>query len=446
MPPPNPTHAAPRGRLPPSSPLPMPSSSSSLPPASSCGMFQERRFGLFVHWGLYALGGWHEQAQWRLDIPAQDYQEQMHRFRPDAFSASQWLDAVEEAGMEYLCFTTKHHDGFCLWDTQATDYKITRTPWGRDPLAELSRECARRNIALSLYYSCPDWHCPYSLNFGGDHQLPRPNPGDTPDLVKYMEYVRLQVRELCTNYGPLAQFFWDIPPGLQVPSFNEEIRRLQPGILINNRGFGPGDYATPERHVPEGGAFTRLTEACQSVGRRSWGYRKDEDYFSPGFLIRSMDRIFAMGGNYLLNVGPDATGTIPPQARQILRQVGEWYRRCREAVVLAKPAPGLVDNPEVMLTRRDSVLYAHLPQGAISTGFSLEPLAVQPLQATLLNTGDPLDASVELLPEFYQMGPCLVVRGLPLDKLADTAPVVKLEFAPGALEEAQGKGWTPQIL
>ena len=291
-------------------------------------MFQERRFGLFVHWGLYALGGWHEQAQWRLDIPAQDYQEQMHRFRPDAFSASQWLDAVEETGMEYLCFTTKHHDGFCLWDTQATDYKITRTPWGRDPLAELSRECARRNIALSLYYSCPDWHCPYSLNFGGDHQLPRPNPGDTPDLVKYMEYVRLQVRELCTNYGPLAQFFWDIPPGLQVPSFNEEIRRLQPGILINNRGFGPGDYATPERHVPEGGAFTRLTEACQSVGRRSWGYRKDEDYFSPGFLIRSMDRIFAMGGNYLLNVGPDATGTIPPQARQILRQVGEWYRRC----------------------------------------------------------------------------------------------------------------------
>ncbi len=419
-----------------------------VPALAYSGLFRTRRFGLFVHWGLFALEGWHEQVQWRREIPAREYQKRQARFCPSRFSAQEWLDVLQEAGMEYLCFTTKHHDGFCMWDTQTTDYKITNTPWGKDPLKALAQECARRRVALSLYYSYPDWHCPYSLNFGGDHQLAVPNPGDRPNLVKYLAYLRKQVRELCTQYGPLAQFFWDIPSGLNIPSINEEIRRLQPEIYINNRGFGPGDYATPERCVPEGGAFHHLTEACQSVGRRSWGYREDEDYFSPGFLIRSMDRIFAMGGNYLLNVGPDALGQIPPQACALLREVGQWYRRCREAIVGAAPAPGFCRNPEVMLTRKKDVLYAHLPQGAISSAFTLEPLAILPLRTTLLNTGEELQASVKLIPEFFQNGPCLFVEGLPLEKLKDTVPVVKLEFPRGTLDQEAAmpqEGWNAQV-
>lgn len=397
-------------------------------------LFTDIRLGLFVHWGLYAIPGWHEQQQWRAQIPKQDYERLMTQFNPHHFSPDAWLDLAEAAGMQYVCLTAKHHDGFCLWDTDCTDYKVTRTPFGKDVVAMLAEACRRRGLRLSLYYSCPDWHHPNAINLGGDHQLPHPNPGDQPDLLKYIAYVRSQIRELCTRYGDLAQLFWDIPPRLDIPDLNAMVRELQPGILINDRGFGPGDYATPERQVPEGGAFRRLTEACQSVGAQAWGYRRDEDYHTAPYLCRCIDRILAMGGNYLLNVGPDQDGRIPEPAAAILRDIGAWYATAREAFVHAQPAPRLTTSRDVLLTRRGDTLYVHLPNGCNCTGLSLEPIAEQPVRATLLLDGSPVRAAVEQLPSFWRQGPCLHLSGLPADRLQTTVPIIRLDFAPGALD------------
>jgi len=172
--------------------------------------FFEKRFGMFVHWGLYALPAWHEQILWRSDYKRSDYEKLAGEFNPVNFDPDAWLDAAEAAGMEYLCFTTKHHDGFCMWDTKQTDYRITNTPYSRDVLAMLAEACERRGILLCLYYSLPDWHHPNYPNQGRHHEMFGPRPGDEPDGAKYLEYVREQVRELVTGYGPIHAFFWDV--------------------------------------------------------------------------------------------------------------------------------------------------------------------------------------------------------------------------------------------
>jgi alpha-L-fucosidase len=402
--------------------------------------FFAKRFGLFIHWGIYALDGWHEQVQWRQGIPKARYVQRAERFNPIRFEPDAWLDLAQEAGMEYLCFTTKHHDGFCMWDSRHSDYKVTNTPYGQDVLAKLAEACHRRQFPLELYYSCPDWHHPNALNFGGDHQLAQPNPGDQPDLLQYIAYVRAQITELCSNYGKIAGFFWDIPPKINIPDLNELLRRLQPGIIINNRGFGPGDYSTPERHVPDGQAFATPTEACQSIGVQSWGYRENEDYFTPLFLMRSLDKILCMGGNYLLNVGPHADGALPSAAYSILRRMGDWYHRVKEAFADSQPASSLCANPDCMLTRRGDTLYVHLPKGLNSSGLTLNPLRIMPREAKLLNTGQTLRCALEVLPAYYQSPPYLHLSELPASELQDEVPVIKLVFhkLDEALAQANG--------
>ena len=390
--------------------------------------FFDNRFGMFVHWGLYAVPGWHEQVQWRRSIPKADYVRLVEQFNPVRYDPDQWLDVVEAAGMQYICLTAKHHDGFCMWDSAHTDYKITRTPYRRDVLAMLADACHRRGIHLCLYYSCPDWHHPNAINLGGDHQLPEPNPGDEPDLMRYVEYVRMQITELCTNYGQISAFFWDISPKLNIPSLNELLRTLQPGIMINDRGYGPGDYSTPERHVPAGKRFARPTEACQSVGRQSWGWRADEDYYSDLMLMQSIDRILAMEGNYLLNVGPKPDGTIADEHAAILRRIGDWFGRVSESWYGAEAAAELIAHEECMVTRKGDSLYLHFPTPPLSTGIVLNPMVVAPRTAILLNTGMPLRAAVELVPSWFRAGPFLRVSGIPVNQLVGEVPVIRLDF------------------
>lgn len=390
--------------------------------------FFEERFGLFVHWGIYAVEGWHEQLQWRRNVPKAEYVKLKERFNPTLFNPDEWLDLCEEAGISYLCITAKHHDGFCMWDTKATDYNIMHTPYGKDVLKMLSEACHRRDIRLGFYYSCPDWHQPNSLNFGRHHSLPQPNPGDQPDLLKYIDFVQRQVTELCTNYGVISEFFWDIPQEMNFPQLNETIRRLQPECLINDRGYGPGDYSTPERSIPEGGSFTKPTEACDSVGRCSWGYRSNEDYYLPVAIMRKMDTILSRGGNYLLNVGPKPDGTIPTEAASILCSIGKWYKTVREAY---KAEPFAFDQPvwNATFTRAtDGTLYVHFPSGLLATGFEL-PLDTPPKSVTLLNNGQPLQATVELMPSHALQGKSdLHITGITPDKLLDTVPIIKITW------------------
>ncbi len=397
--------------------------------------FSRRRLGLFLHFGLYAIEGWHEQDQMRRRIPRNEYGKLLGRFNPRQFHADRILDLAEAAGMEYVCLTTKHHDGFCLWDTRETAFNVINSPCGRDLVKELADACHRRNFPLGLYYSVADWHHPNYPNQGRHHELPGPLPGDEPDWDKYVAYLKRQVRELCSNYGEIRHFFWDINvPQFRDPSVNAMLRTLQPNLVINDRGFDDGDFGTPEREYAKAETdrqirFSRPTEACNSVGTQSWGYRKDEDYYSTPFLIGSIDSILAKGGHYLLNVGPDADGAIPDQARQILLEIGAWYRKTREAFGDAEPASGLTTNRNVLLTRRGNVLYVHIATPAHADAVVLAPISQEPVSAVLLNTGRPLRTSTEPLPFHWESGKrILTFKQLPRELLTGETLVVRLDF------------------
>ena len=396
--------------------------------------FFHRRFGLFLHWGLYAINGWHEQDQFRRRIPKREYTRLAERFNPVRFDPEAWLDLAEAAGMEYVCFTTKHVDGFCLWNTAQTEYNVMNTPYRRDVLGLLAAACQRRGVPLCLYYSVADMNQKHYPNAGRSYERLGPEVGDEPDVARYLEFVRAQVRELCTQYGDIHGFWWDANMiGHQDPTFNDWIRSMQPAAMINDRGFGPGDFGTPEREyvgsVREVLAFERPTEQCQSVGTQSWGFREDEDYYADRYLLESIDNAMAKGGNYLLNVGPRADGTFPPEAVRILRGIGSWYHRVRESYVDAEPASQLTGNRAVLLTRKGDSLYVHLGHEPASAAVGLKPLEVQPVEATLLNTGAPVEARVEMVPDHWAEKPYLRLCHLPVNELADQVLVVRLRFS-----------------
>jgi alpha-L-fucosidase len=393
--------------------------------------FFEKRFGLFVHWGIYAIPGWHEQHQWRARVPRAGYVKLARQWNPTKFNPDAWLDLMAEVGMKYICITTKHHDGFCLWDTRQTSFNAMNTPYQRDIIGMLADACHRRHVPLCLYYSIADWNHPNYPNQGRHHELP-PQPQDAPDWEKYLEFLQAQVRELCTNYGEIHGFWWDMNvPKHRAPSINAMIRRLQPKAVINNRGFDEGDFGTPERDYEKDPAvaFDRPTEACQAVGMESWSYRRDEDYYTDRHLMRSIDAYLARDANYLLNVGPKPDGTIPEEASAILRRIGQWYSAVKESLEDVQPASHLTSNRNVMLTRRDRTLYVHLNKDPLGDGVKLKPFNVAPQRATLLNTGRPVDFMVNLTPADHQEQKAyLRLQHLPVNELANTVLVVKLEF------------------
>jgi alpha-L-fucosidase len=395
----------------------------------------QKRFGMFVHWGIYSINGWHEQDQWRRRIPRADYVRLAQRWNPVKFNPNAWLDLAEAAGMQYLCITAKHHDGFCLFESQYTDYHSVNTPYRKDVIRLLAEACHRRNFPLCLYYSIADWHHPNYPNQGRHHELP-PQAGDEPDLAKYTEYVKGQIRELCTNYGELHGIWWDMNVDKRVDrSVNAMIRQLQPKAVINDRGYDEGDFGTPERDFSSEGeallSFPKRTEACQSVGKESWGYRLDEDYYTDRHLIRSIDKYLARDANYLLNVGPAPDGTIPKPASGILKRIGKWYHAVKESFAGTVPCSHLTTNREVLLTRKDNTLFVHLLQDPITEAVHLKPLATLPKKATLLNTGQPVKCSVEVVPSGHKEPQAwLRLRKLPVNEMANTVLVVKLEFDP----------------
>lgn len=393
--------------------------------------FFEKRFGMFIHWGLYSIPGWHEQHQWRGRIARDEYVKLALRWDPVKFDPEQWLDALEESGMKYLCITSKHHDGFCLWDTRYTGFNTMNTPYGKDIIGMVADACRKRKIPLSLYYSIVDWNHPNYPNQGRSHEL-EPQPQDTPDWDKYLDFLKGQVRELCTNYGEIGGFWWDINrPAYRDPSINNMIRELQPNAVINNRGFDEGDFGTPEREyqADDSISFDRPVEACQSVGIESWGYRRDEDYYTDRHLMGSIDRYLARDANYLLNIGPMADGTLPGESIAVLGRIGTWYNAVNESFENVTPASTLSGNPNVMLTGRDNTLYVHLNRELPGNVVKLAPFNVAPVRATLLNDGREVDFVVRFSPSDHrEQKAYLNLVNLPVNELCNTVPVIRLEF------------------
>ena len=395
--------------------------------------FFEKRFGLFVHWGIYAIPGWHEQQQWRGRVPREEYGKLAQQWNPTHFDPNAWLDLMEQAGMEYICLTTKHHDGFCLWDTKQTAFNTMNTPYGRDIVGMLAQACHKRDVPLCLYYSVADWHHHNYPNLGRHHEL-ESQVGDEPNWDKYIEFLREQVRELCTNYGEIHGFWWDMNvPQAVDRSINDLIRQLQPKAVINNRGMDEGDFGTPERDferdVDDILAFERATEACQSVGIESWGYRRDEDFYTDRHLQRSIAKYLARDANYLLNVGPMGNGRIAPESIAILQRIGDWYHRVKEAFEGVETASHLTANRNVLLTRKGNNLYVILHREAIGEAVKLKPINIAPRHATLLNTGHAVEWALDLVPsEHIDHKAYLRLRKLPVNALCNTVLVVKLEF------------------
>ena len=400
-------------------------------------MTHKNKFGMFIHWGIYSLTGIQDQALARFDMDKTVYEELANTFNPVNYNPEEWVKLAKSAGMKYICFTTKHHDGFCMWDTKFSDYNIMNTPYGKDVLKELAEACKKHGVLLSLYYSNPDWHHEYGYNPNSSHQW-RCTQTEKVNLEAYKEYVKNQITELLSNYGEIYTLFWDIPPRVEDDSLNELVRKLQPNIFINDRGWSQGDFSTPEREYDgiNGKRFTRMTEACNSVGQQSWGYRKSEDFYSFRHLTQAIDKIMSMGGSYLLNVGPSPLGEITPEYANRIKKIGNWYNRMENCLEEAEEDAFDYESRDnnCIATKKNGKTYLHFYEGLVSSAVNLKNYPSLPQKVRLMNTGRLLEAKIELLPEFFNgdngksEDKYLHITGIPIDDLENEPIILEIEW------------------
>ena len=305
--------------------------------------FRNAKFGMFIHWGVYSMLGRHEWVRQLCHIPLSEYQWYVDNFNPVDYNPDEWVDLAKEAGMRYIVITSKHHDGFCIFDSKYTDYDIMHSKYHRDALGMLVKACRRKKMPLGFYYSIMDWHHPDYLP-RRDWETDRPTEG--ADLDRYIQYMKNQLRELVTKYDPAILWFdgeWEHSlEELHAFEIEKMLRAMKPDMLINDRLFkrtpGHGDFGTPENYVPATGlqnpdGTPRLWEACYTMNWNSWGYNHYETEFHSGTqLIRQLIEIVSKGGNLLLNVGPTPQGTIQPEFVARLKYIGRWMKTNSEAI------------------------------------------------------------------------------------------------------------------
>jgi len=318
--------------------------------------FRDAKFGLFIHWGLYAIpaGEWKGKyvpgiGEWimnRARIPVAEYEQLAKQWNPVKFDPDAWVQMAQDAGMKYIVITSKHHDGFALFDSKVTTWDVVdATPFKRDILKELSAACQKRGMPLGFYYSqAQDWHEPGGA--GNDWDFGPDLGPDGQERKDYDGYLRgkaePQVRELLTGYGPVALIWFDTPRMMtpeRARRFTDIVRTLQPKTLIDGRLGAAGDYVSTGDNVIPPQVQTEAWEVPATINH-TWGFRKDDqDWKSPGDVTFKLVDIVSKGGNYLLNVGPTAEGVIPPGSQDALRTVGRWLRANGEAVYGAGPTP-----------------------------------------------------------------------------------------------------------
>ena len=350
--------------------------------------FEEARFGMFIHWGVYAAAGRGEWVRSDERMPEETYRQYADSFHPDRFDPDLWAELAYEAGMRYAVMTAKHHDGFCMFATNTTDYNAMVYN-GRDYVREFLDAFRRKGLKAGLYYSLIDWHHPDYPHFGDRYHPMRDDPASMArgrDFNTYLAYMHEQVRELCTDYGKLDILWLDFSyDDMTAEKWQGEklvrmIRNLQPDVILNNRLEGSGevfgslvsgtpsacagDFVSPEQIIPPAGITDRYGkhvpwEACITMNG-SWGYRKDDHRFkSPRTIVRKLVECVSKGGNMLLNVGPDARGEIPEEEKDILHHIAEWMKVNGESVTGCTYAG--MEKPEYgRITANGNDLYYHI--------------------------------------------------------------------------------------
>ena len=284
--------------------------------------WHEARFGMFIHWGLYSVLGRHEWVMEDEGIPVAEYEQLAKRFKPKPNAARDWAKLAKASGQKYMVMTTKHHEGFCHFDSKLTDYCAPKQGPGRDLVKEYVEAARAEGMRVGFYYSLMDWHHPDGARCATDEAARK----------RFVAYIHGQIRELLTNYGKIDILWYDVSwpldaKGWESEKMNDMVFQLQPDIIVNNRNKLDGDFATPEQRIV---AEKRAWESCMTMND-SWGYQKaDDDWKTPKTIVRNLITCAHDTGNYLLNIGPKPDGSIPEESVKIMTQVGKWMSSQRQ--------------------------------------------------------------------------------------------------------------------
>jgi len=315
--------------------------------------WHDARFGMFVHWGVYSTIGRHEWVMENEGIPTSEYEPFATAFRPKPNAPRDFARLAKRAGQHYIVMTTKHHEGFCLFDTKTTSYCAPKQGPGRDLVREYVDAARAEGLRVGFYYSLMDWHHPDGARCATDEAARR----------RFVDYLHAHISELLTNYGKIDVLWYDVAWPLDAKGFesermNDMVFTLQPEIIVNNRNKLEGDFSTPEQRI-EAAASGRAWETCMTLNG-SWGYHaNDTEWKTPKAIIRNLITCCRDGGNYLLNIGPRGDGSIPEDSVRILETVGGWLDRNKAAIYTSEPCQPR-RSAYAMFTRAGNTLYMHI--------------------------------------------------------------------------------------
>jgi len=380
--------------------------------------WRDAKFGMFIHWGLYSQLG---RGEWVLaleDIPLPEYEPLAKSFTPRPNAAREWARLAREAGMKYMVMTSKHHEGFCLFDTKTTDYCATKQGPGRDLVREYLEAVRAEGLRAGLYYSLMDWHHPDWMRCKTDEAARR----------RMVEFAHAQVRELMTSYGKVDILWYDMAypldgAGWETRRLNERVLEWQPDIVINNRSGAPGDFSTPEQNTQ---ATKGDWESCMTLND-NWGYTPgDDNWKTPTTVLKNLIKCGQDGGNYLLNIGPAPDGSVPEASMQILRSVGAWMGRNGSAIYGSRRSwVNLATG--ALFTRTGNTINVHLTSWP-GTSFTIGGIHQPPKGARLLASGRRVDAILK--------GSQLVLSGLPSQAPDRPLTVIAVDFEEAPVQKS----------
>jgi alpha-L-fucosidase len=384
--------------------------------------WHDAKFGMFIHFGLYAARGRHEWDMENEAIPVHEYEKLTAGFNPAPGSARKWAQLAKAAGMKYMVLTSKHHEGFCNWDTKLTNYNAMQFGPKRDVIREFVEAARAEGLRCGFYYSLMDWHHPDGARCQTDPAARR----------RFVDYTHGLIRELMTNYGKIDILWYDVSwpldaAGWEAEKMNQMVFSLQPDIIVNNRNRLAGDFSTPEQTVKgeEGG---RAWESCMTLND-SWGYqRADDNWKTPRTVIRNLITCARDGGNYLLNIGPEPDGSIPPESVRILTAVGDWMKTGGQSIYGAERCR-VARSSYANFTRKGNTLYMHVHFWP-GSDVSISGLRQKVLSAKLLKDGQSLKVSQDgfrtLITGLPEKAPDMPVATIVLE--CDAAPVQDTDY------------------